>query len=114
MKEDLQSRPKLHGATLSATSATFGAAKITQLENQIKFCKTREDEQKTRIVDLQNELELLEKKLQQSEQQRNANLTDQGTYTSKLIFVRTLTLKKSSRQASYYKSISLVVCVLKA
>ena len=78
MKEDLQNRPKLHGAS-STTSATFGAAKIAQLENQIKFYKTREDEQKTRIMDLQSELELLQKKLQQSEQQKNANLTDQGT-----------------------------------
>ena len=90
MKEDLQSRPKLHGATSSTTSATFGAAKITQLENQIKFYKTREDEQKTRIVDLQNELELLEKKLQQSEQQKNANLTDQGMPPHSRIIVELL------------------------
>lgn len=74
MKEELQRRPK---STANAP-ASLGAAKITQLENQIKFYRTREDEQKTLISNFESEIELLSRKLQNSEQQKNVSVNENG------------------------------------
>jgi len=65
-----------------SSSATIGATKITQLENQVKFYKNREEEHKQHILNLENEILLLKVKLSQSEQQRNSNVTNEGTHLS--------------------------------
>ncbi|XP_066915883.1 centrosomal protein of 162 kDa-like isoform X2 [Clytia hemisphaerica] len=75
LKEELEKRPKLSSMS---TSASFGAAKITQLDNQVKFYKTREEEHKEHALGLDNEILLLKKKLHQSEQHRHNTLTEEG------------------------------------
>ena len=76
MEEELELRPTSDSITKGKTQ--LGAIKIKQLENQIKLYKEHEDQHIQKIKDIENELLLMKKKLQVSEQHNESNNTEEG------------------------------------
>ena len=67
--------------------ASLGAARITQLENQVKFYQKRESENKEEIVNLENEISSVKKMLSLYEKEKNKNRTELGTSVILLLYL---------------------------
>ena len=68
MKEKLETHTNLDSV---AGTASLGANKITQLNNQVKFYQTRETENKQEILNLENEVASLKRIVMLNEIQNN-------------------------------------------
>lgn len=68
MKEKLETHTNLDSV---AGTASLGANKITQLNNQVKFYQTRETENKQEILNLENEVASLKRLVMLNERQNN-------------------------------------------
>lgn len=99
LKEQLELRPSKWS---SGGDATLGASKITQLNNQVKFYQTREEEYKLQILQLENEVSSLKSKLTAHERSKNINAKEEGEkYCLQYLFYHFIEYKDTSKTKNF-------------